>query len=91
MNVEQICWLRERLELVPGGGDRVMVEFSCDPGTGRTPHFFRVQETDLAHARSLYREWGGVRANGYRIGTTVRGPGIPAAQSIRIWRQNGNH
>lgn len=91
MNVEQIYWLREKLEIAPNGQDRVMIEFSCDSGLGRTPHFFRVKEVDLLQARSLYRQWGGIRSEGFRIGTTVRGPGIPMPPSIQLWRKNGNH
>ncbi len=43
-----------------------------------------------SEARALYLAWGGSRSEGYRIGTTVKGPWVPSVQSKSIWRKNGN-
>jgi len=91
MNIGQICWLREVLVTDRNGEAAITMEFSCDSGAGRTPRFFPVPTADLAQMRALYKEWGGSRAEGYRIGTTAQGPSIPIARSIRLWREYGNH
>ena len=91
MHIERICWLREILVSDDDGQDRVAMEFSCDRGIEHSPRFFRVSMDDLPQACALYREWGGMRTEGYRIGTTAQGPCLPATASIRVWRENGNH
>jgi hypothetical protein len=91
VNVEQICWLREKLVTDADGQERVVMEVSFDNGFGRTPQFFRVPTQDHDKARSLYAAWGGVRAQGYRIGTVAKGPGKPAVPNSYAWRKNGNH
>ena len=91
MIIEQITWLRERVVTNRQGEDTLAMEFSCDSGYGRTPQFFTVKVEDLREARLLYRAWGGDRPEGYRVGTTVKGPGKPRTPSIRIWRHNGTY
>jgi len=88
MDVEHLCWLHEFVVTDAKGQDTVALEFSYDMGTERTPRFFRVPPEDMTVARSLYKEWGGSRARGYRHGTTVQGPSIPFAPSIKIWREH---
>jgi hypothetical protein len=89
MDVEHICWMREYVVTDAKGLDSIRMEFSYDNGRGRTPHFFRVPPQDLAQARALYLEWGGVRDVGMQRGNTVRGPSLPFAPSIKVWRQIG--
>ncbi len=91
MNVEQICWMREMLVRDADGQDHVVMQVSFDNGYGRTPHFFRVPPQDYAQARSLYAEWGGMRAEGFRIGTVAKGPGKPFVPMSYAWRKHGNH
>jgi hypothetical protein len=90
MDIEHLCWLREFLVTDTKGHDAVAMEFSYDSGRERTPHFFRVPEADLMEARFLYKGWGGKRAEGFRRGTTVKGPSLPFTPSIRLWRENGS-
>ena len=65
----------------------IRMEFSYDHGKGRTPHFFRVLPQDMVQASALYLEWGGIRTEGIRRGSTVKGPSLPYAPSVKIWRQ----
>lgn len=88
MDIQHICWLREILVAEPAGGDIVGMEFSYDTGIQRVPRFFRVPQGDVAEAVTLYKGWGGIRAPKYRRGTTVKGPSIPFAPSIQVWREN---
>lgn len=87
MKIEQICWLREILKTDPTGQETVAFEFSCDSGYGRAPVFFPVIAADVPQARALYRELGGSRPDGYRIGTAVQGQGVPRPPSIAVWKQ----
>lgn len=87
MDIEHLCWLREFLVTNKVGNDVIAMEFSYDNGMKRTPHFFRVPPEDLIEARLLYHEWGGIRAEGYRRGTTVKGPSVPFAPSIKVWNR----
>lgn len=87
MDTEHLCWLREFLVTDVKGQDAIALEFSYDSGRERTPRFFRVPQEDMIEARSLYKEWGGSRARGYRYGSTVQGPSVPFAPSIKIWRE----
>ena len=89
MDVEHLCWLCEYVAVDAKGQDSIRMEFSYDDGRVRTPHFFRVPEGDMKEAQALYKEWGGTRAEGYRRGTTAKGPSMPFAPSIRVWRENG--
>jgi hypothetical protein len=88
MDIEHLCWLREILVAEPAGGDTVGMEFSYDNGTLRVPRFFRVPQAEVAQARTLYQEWGGIRSPEYRRGTTAKGPSNPFAPSIKIWKEN---
>lgn len=90
MDIEHLCWLREYLMIDTKGNDLIAMEFSYDNGIKRTPHFFRVPPEDLMEARSLYREWGGNRDERYRRGSTVKGPSVPFAPSVKVWRKNGS-
>lgn len=85
MDIEHLCWLREFVMTDAKGNDLVAMEFSYDSGRARTPHFFRVPPEDTLEARSLYQKWGGIRAEGYRRGTTAQGPSVPFARPRRIW------
>lgn len=87
MDSEHLCWLREILVTDAKGQDAVAMEISYDSGRGRTPHFFRVPHEDMPEARALYKEWGGIRAEGFRRGTTAKGPSVPFAPSISVWRK----
>lgn len=89
MDVEHLCWMRERLVADSKGTDEIRMFVSYDDGRGRTPQFFRVPEPDVTQARTLYKTWGGWRDPEYRQGNTVKGPGNPFTPSIRIWRENG--
>ncbi len=89
MDIEHLCWLREIVVTDAKGLDTVGLEFSYDTGRAQTPRFFRVPAVDVTQARSLYQEWGGTRPDGYRRGSTVKGPSRPFAPSIQVWRENG--
>ncbi len=90
MDIEHLCWLREVLLTDTKGQDAVSMEWSYDNGLAGAPRFFRVPAEDMLKARALYQEWGGLRAEGYRRGTLAKGPALPYAASIKIWRQNGH-
>ncbi|HZQ08808.1 MAG TPA: hypothetical protein VFD70_19655 [Anaerolineae bacterium] len=90
MDIEHLCWLREIVVTDVKGQERVQMEFSYDNGIHRAPHFFPVPPQDLTEARALYQAWGGIRAPGYRRGTTAKGPSKPFAPSIQLWRENGH-
>jgi len=89
MDIEQICWMREYVVRDPKGLDSIRIEVSYDDGRGRTPHFFRIPPDDLPQASALYLKWGGVRYAGTRRGNTVKGPSVPFAPSVKIWREIG--
>lgn len=89
MDSEHLCWIREILVTDSKGQDAVAMEFSYDSGREQTPRFFRVPQEDIVEVRSLYKEWGGNRAEGYRRGTTAMGPSVPFARSMRNWSKNG--
>lgn len=89
MDVQHLCWLREYMVKNPAGQDVIAMEFSYDSGAGNRARFFRVPEEDFVQARGLYAEWGGERAQGYRVGTAVRGPGLAFTPSVQVWRENG--
>ncbi len=89
MHIERIQFLREVLVTDRKGKSTSTMEFSCDSGAERAPHFFGVPDDDVPQARALYLAWGGKRPEGYQIGTTVRGPWIPPVQSKSIWRSVG--
>ncbi len=81
MDVQQIRFLRE-IEVTDAQDQKqITLEFSCDDGIRRSPHFFRIPDEDLTAARALYLTWGGSRPEGYRIGSTVRSPLWPAFPS----------
>lgn len=90
MNIQRIRFLRERLVADSKGKDSAAMEFSYDSGAERAPHFFGVPDDDVPETRALYLAWGGTGPEGYRVGTTVKGPWIPNAPSKSIWRKNGN-
>ena len=81
--------MREKLIRTASGQDAVAYEFSFDNGYGRAPQFFRVPQVDMAQARALYTEWGGSRDEGFRVGTTARGPGIAPVPYSYAWSEPG--
>ena len=85
MYIDRIQFLREVLVTDRQGKAAGTMEFSYDSGVEQAPHFFGVPDDDLPQARALYLAWGGNRPEGSQIGTTVRGPWIPAVQSRNIW------
>lgn len=91
MNIRKIRFLREVMVTDAQGQDTIKMEFSYDRDLDRTPHFFEVPASEIRKARALYAAWGGRRAEGYRQGTTVKGPWIPFIQSKSMRRQNGDH
>ncbi len=91
MDIQRIRFLRE-IEVTDTQGQKAStLEFSCDDGAGRAPHFFRIPEDDLAAARTLYAAWGGTRPQGYRIGSTVRSPLWPAFPSRVRLSETSSH
>lgn len=74
MDIQRISFLREVIRTDGKGVATVALEFSADSGIGRTPRFFGVPDLDLPKARLLYRQWGGSRPDGYRVGSTVPRP-----------------
>lgn len=91
MHIERIQFLREVLVTDREGKSASTMEFSYDSGNDRVPHFFGVPDDDVPQARELYLAWGGNRPEGYRTGTTVKGPPTPPVQSKSIWSQAGIH
>ena len=88
MNLKSIYFLREVLVMDGDGKDTIAYEFSYDNGGHREPHFYFVSDTDTSQASALYLAWGGIRADGYRQGSTVKSPGSPFIQSKGLWRKD---
>jgi len=90
MDVEHMTWLHEYIITDAVGKDAIALEFSYDSGFEHAPRFFRVPQKDVPEAHALYAALGGSRGEGFRSGTTVKGPSLPFAPSIKLWREIGN-
>lgn len=90
MDIEHMTWLHEYVVKDPAGQDAIALEFSYESGYEHTPHFFPVPKNEVQQAHTLYLAWGGSRTEGFRSGTTVKGPSLPFPPSIKLWRENGH-
>lgn len=88
MDSQRVYFLRELLTRDAKGQDVLIMEFSYENGSRRAPRFFEVPDAEVLKARVLYAAWGGIRLEGYRRGTTVQRPWVPAILWKNTWREN---